>query len=45
MNKNKLKMLRDLNIRYATVKLLEESMGKTFFNINHTNVFLGFKVT
>ena len=33
--------LKDLNIRQDTVKLLEESIGKTFSYINLTNVFSG----
>ena len=35
------KWLNDLNIRYDTIKLLDESTGKTFSDINQTNVFLG----
>ena len=34
------KWLQDLTIGLNTIKLLEESIGKTFSNINCTNIFL-----
>ena len=35
------KWLKDLNIKHDNIKLLEEIIGKTFSDINHTNVLLG----
>ena len=35
------KWLKDLNIKQDTIELQEKNMGKTFSNINLTNVFSG----
>ena len=35
------KWFKDLNVRHDTTQLLEETLSKTFSDINHTNVFLG----
>ena len=34
------KWFKELNIRHDTIKLLEDSTGETFSDINHSHVFL-----
>ena len=40
MYRNKLKIIKDLNVRPDAIKILEENTGKTLFDINPSKVFL-----
>ena len=34
------KWIKDLNVKLGTIKLLEENISRTLFDINHRNIFL-----
>jgi len=39
IHENKLKWIKDINRRPDTITLLEENLGQTLSDINHSNIF------
>ena len=35
------KWIRDLNVRRDSIKLLEENIGRTLYDINHSKILFG----
>ena len=40
IHKNKIKWIKDLDVRLNTIELLEGYIGRTLFHINHSKSFL-----